>query len=76
MHLYIICLRLCATLVRDRRAANPYHRVSASIAIQLLKKIKRSEDKQAGLLHKFIHDDKGRRKKLDDVIRQLTELSG
>ncbi|CAL8086670.1 unnamed protein product [Calicophoron daubneyi] len=59
---------------RNGTENNPYDRVSPSFAIKLLERIRDTEKKRTGFLHSMRKEERGRRKKIDDIIRQLREL--
>ncbi|THD20711.1 Exocyst complex component [Fasciola hepatica] len=60
---------------RNKTTGNPYDRVQPSVAIKLLERVRDTEKKRAGFLSAIRKEERGRRKKLDDVIRQLRELN-
>ncbi|KAF5400267.1 Exocyst complex component [Paragonimus heterotremus] len=54
---------------------NPYDRVSPSVAIKLLERVRDSEKKRTGFIMGMRKEERGRRKRIDDVIRKLRELN-
>ncbi|CAH8486751.1 unnamed protein product [Schistosoma turkestanicum] len=52
-----------------------YDRVPPSVAIKLLERLRDSDKKRTGFLQAMRKEERGRKKKLDDIIRQLRELN-
>ncbi|TNN18127.1 Exocyst complex component 6B, partial [Schistosoma japonicum] len=52
-----------------------YDRVPPSVAIKLLERVRDSDKKRTGFLQAMRKEERGRKKKLDDIIRQLRELN-
>ncbi|GAA49636.1 Exocyst complex component 6B [Clonorchis sinensis] len=53
---------------------NPYDRVSPTVAIRLLERARETEKKRGGILGGLFKGDRDRRKKVDDVLRQLRDI--
>ncbi|CAH8838899.1 unnamed protein product [Trichobilharzia szidati] len=54
---------------------SPYDRVPPSVAIKLLERVRDSDKKRTGFLQAMRKEERGRKKRLDDIIRQLRELN-
>ncbi|CAI2726138.1 unnamed protein product [Schistosoma spindalis] len=52
-----------------------YDRVPPSVAIKLLERLRDSDKKRTGFLQAMRKEERGRKKKLEDIIRQLRELN-
>lgn len=72
---FLLKYGLLLIFVLQPSAGNPYDRVQPSVAIKLLERVRDAEKRRAGFLSAIRREERGRRKKLDDVIRQLRELN-
>ncbi|KAH9584699.1 Exocyst complex component 6B [Schistosoma haematobium] len=60
---------------RKNVTGSAYDRVPPSVAIKLLERLRDSDKKRTGFLQAMRKEERGRKKKLEDIIRQLRELN-
>ncbi|CAH8606061.1 unnamed protein product [Dicrocoelium dendriticum] len=57
------------------KPGNPYDRVPPNVALKLLERVRDGEKKRSGFLNVMRKEERDRRKKIDDVIRQLRDIN-
>lgn len=60
---------------RKKSDGSPYDRVPPSVAIKLLERVREAEKRRTNFLQAMRKEERGRRKKIEDVIRQLRDLN-
>ncbi|CAH8506384.1 unnamed protein product [Schistosoma rodhaini] len=62
-------------VIGSGKYGSAYDRVPPSVAIKLLERLRDSDKKRTGFLQAMRKEERGRKKKLEDIIRQLRELN-